>query len=75
MIEKADRTFMGRLSTNRPLSFVSASFALPDLLKMMVAIPRLCPLGPKAMVARLTGPIDWPKYSYTERLGTELVHW
>ena len=57
------RTFMGRLSMSSPFNFVSASLALPGKPKMIVAIPRLTPLGPYVMVTRLTGPTDLPKYS------------
>ena len=66
---------MGRLSTNIPLSWTRASFALPGLLKMIVAMPRLMPLGPYVMLAFLTWPTDLPKYSYSKKLSIESVHW
>lgn len=69
------KTFIGRLSTSRPLSLRRASFALEALLNMIVATPRLTPLGPYVIIARLTGPTDLPKYSYIRRMSTELVHW
>lgn len=69
------KTFIGRLSTSRPLSLRRASFAAVGLEKIIVATPRLTPLGPYVMIARLTGPTDLPKYSYIRRISTELVHW
>ena len=68
-------TFMGRLSTNIPLSWVRASLALPGLLKIIVAIPRLTPLGPYVSIAFLTWPTDLPKYSYSQKVCIESVHW
>jgi hypothetical protein len=56
-------TFIGFPSTRIPLRAETALLAPSGLWKIMLAIPRLWPLGPYEISARLTGPTDLAKYS------------
>lgn len=57
-------TLIGLPSTGMPLQVSTALVALSERTKVMLAIPRLPPVGPYDSSTLLTGPMVLAKYSY-----------